>query len=368
MKKVGIMSMQRIFNYGSFLQAYGLKKILEELGVQVEFVDFHVEQPLIRNNKEKKFLFFEKLMDVFRTKASLKQKFQFILYKLKFKKKYLKRLGVKTKKNFTPKLDVLIIGSDEVFNCVQSNPNVGYSKELFGYSNNAKKLISYASSFGNTTLKKLEKFKIKNEISELLKDFDSLSIRDSNSEKIITSLIGIRPVCNLDPVLVYDFINKCEISKIKNKKKYMILYAYSGRISEKEGEWIKRFAREKNLQIYAIGGIQNCADKFINCSPLEVIAYFNDAEYVVTDTFHGTIFSVITHRKFISLIRKSNGDSYGNEEKLTDLLKRIKLSKRMIYDINTSSEILAQHIDYETVDEIIENERKKTLMYLEKNI
>lgn len=367
-KKVGIMSMQRIFNYGSFLQAYGLKKILEELGAQVVFVDFHIEQPLIQKYNEKRFLTLEKIIDIFRTEVSLKEKIQFIIYKLKFKRKYLKQLGVKEDKNFTPKLDVLIIGSDEVFNCVQSNPNVGYSKELFGYNNNAKKLISYAGSFGNTTLKKLEKFEIKKEISELLQKFDSLSVRDVNSGRIVSTLTDIQPTYNLDPVLIYNFMDKCLISPKKKQKKYMILYAYSGRISEKEGKWIKKFARENGLQIYAIGGIQKCADKFVSCAPLEVIAYFNNAKYVVTDTFHGTIFSIITHRKFISLIRKSSGDSYGNEEKLSDLLKKMNLTERIVYDIDKALVVLDKRIDYKRVDEVIAIERKKALMYLEKNI
>ena len=57
MNKVGILSMQRIKNYGSFLQAYGLKKIIEELGYEVEFVDYHVGEPLIgTNNSKKKFI------------------------------------------------------------------------------------------------------------------------------------------------------------------------------------------------------------------------------------------------------------------------------------------------------------------------
>ena len=75
-----------------------------------------------------------------------------------FAKKYMPLLGVTTEMNYNPVLDCLVIGSDEVFNCIQKNSNVGYSPELFGKDNHAKRLMTYAASFGNTTLEKLERY------------------------------------------------------------------------------------------------------------------------------------------------------------------------------------------------------------------
>lgn len=159
MKKIGIMSMQRIYNYGSFLQAYGLKKIVESLGGKVEFVDYHKGKPLIEKDSSKGFKHkVKKGFELLNYRASIKQKIQFINYKRNFANKYVYQLGIGPKMNYNPKLDVLIIGSDEVFNCVQSNPNVGYSLELFGKNNNANQLVSYAASFGNTTIKKIKVF------------------------------------------------------------------------------------------------------------------------------------------------------------------------------------------------------------------
>lgn len=76
-----------------------------------------------------------------------------------------------------PDTDVLVIGSDEVFNCVQSNPDVGCSMELFGKDSRAKKIISYAASFGNTGIKELKRFDVQDEIAELLKKFTAISVR-----------------------------------------------------------------------------------------------------------------------------------------------------------------------------------------------
>lgn len=372
MSKVGILSMQRIINYGSFLQAYALKTILEEQGHEVEFVDYRVGQPLLASNQQvhsKYSRLLSKTIEVLKYNASLKQKIQFIEYKHKFAAKYFHFLGISDAVNYTPSLDVLVIGSDEVFNCIQQNKNVGYSLELFGKNSNAKKVISYAASFGNTTIEKLKEFHKEKEIGGLLNKFSAISVRDNNSGEIVEQITSKHPVYNLDPVLTYDYMNKCQyIPQKKIAEAYLILYAYSGRISDEEATWIKSYAQKKNLKIYAIGGIQSCADKFIDCSPFEVLNYFSQAQEIITDTFHGTIFSIITKRKFTTLVRRSRGMSYGNEEKLTDLLKRVGLMERMTYQIAEVAKINVEPIDYQKVNLYLNNERKNALMYLRKEI
>ena len=240
---------------------------------------------------------------------------------------------------------------------------------MFGKNNHAKKLITYAASFGNTTLEKLEKYKKANEVGALLKKFDAISVRDANSGTIVEQLTGKEPVYNLDPVLTYDYMNCCDkIPQIQTNEKYLILYAYAGRISNDEADWIAAYAKKKNLKVYAIGGIQKCADRFVDCSPFEVLAYFRNAEEVITDTFHGSIFSVITHRPFTTLIRKSVGNSYGNEEKLSDLLKRLGLANRMTTKIEDTENINEKAIDYAKVDEQLKAHREVAKEYLRKNL
>ena len=90
MRKVGIMSMQRIANYGSFLQAYALKQLIEEVGCNVEFVDYHVGAPVITENadsKNKVVRKIEKGLETFRYRAPLAHKLSFIRYKQSFAQK-----------------------------------------------------------------------------------------------------------------------------------------------------------------------------------------------------------------------------------------------------------------------------------------
>ena len=260
----------------------------------------------------------------------------------------------------------MVIGRDEVFNCVQNNTNVGFSPELFGANNNAKIVITYAASFGNTTVEKLKKYGVKDEVAGYLQKIDSISVRDKNSGNVVKELTGKEPVYNLDPVLAYDFIGKCtDIPTDAPDKDYMILYGYAGRFSKEECRKIRAYADSKGLKIFCIGGVQDACDKFIDCNPFQVIAYFQHADCVVTDTFHGTILSVITYRQFASVVRKTG---YGNAEKMTDLLGRLELSDRVVDDLDKVGDKVEEPIDYEKVDEVIRVERKKSYEYLEKVI
>lgn len=128
---------------------------------------------------------------------------------------------------------------------------------------------------------------------------------------------------------------------------------------------IRAHANSKGLKIYCIGGVQDACDKFIDCNPFQVIAYFQHADCVVTDTFHGTILSVITHRQFASVVRKTG---YGNAEKMTDLLARLRLSDRIVDDLDKVGDKVEEPIDYEQVDEIIQIERERSYKYVEGNI
>jgi hypothetical protein len=367
MKNVGILSMQRIQNYGSFLQAYGLKEILKELDCNVQFVDYLPGKTLIPTREGKGYLrSLYKVLEVIKYKAPLKAKIDFIKYKKNYGANYFPYLGINNEKNYNPEVDVLVIGSDEVFNCVQSNTNVGFSPELFGVNNRAKKLISYAASFGNTTEDTIEQYGIKDKLSHWLRNFDAISVRDENSYSIIKSLTGLEPQYNLDPVLAYDFVGKCEqIPKSVDQKKYLLLYGYSGRFSKNECEEIRKFAKYKGLEIICIGGIQSCCDRFVSGSPFEVISYFQNAEYVITDTFHGTILSIITHSKFAVLIRTTG---YSNSNKLCDLLNRLKINDRVISEIKDLQKLLEHEIDYRETDRVIADERKRTYEYLRNQI
>ena len=273
---------------------------------------------------------------------------------------YLQLIGVTNEFKYNTKVDTLVIGSDEVFNCLQTNKDVGYSIELFGYNNNANRLISYAASCGTTTISGLEKYKVKDEISECLKKFNAISVRDNNSGEVVKNLTGNEPNFNLDPVFIYDFNglipNKVDINN------YIVVYAYSNRIGYKEGKVIREFAKKNNKKLVCIGSVQNCCDICIKANPFEMLAYIKNADYIITDTFHGSVFSIKFNKKFATIIRNSN------KEKLSDLLNRFNLSNREVTDMNDLEEILTKEIDFKPVNEFLTKQITKAKEYLKENI
>ena len=365
--KIGILSMQRIKNYGSFLQAFALKKTLEELGGQVEFIDYKIEPPKVNNNIQEKKISTLRRISMIPSKVFNKDYWR--LRKLNanndFNERYeefLKDLNIRSEYNYdTSKLDMLVIGSDEVFNCLQSNPDVGYSKDLFGYSSKAKRLISYAGSFGTTKLEKLGKYNCKEEIAQMLKRFDDISVRDENSGEIIKELVHREPNYNVDPVFLYDFSDYIKDVDVKLNN-YIVVYAYGGRITEEEQVEIKKFAKKYNKKLVSIGTVQAFCDINIVLSPFELLAYIKNADFVITDTFHGSVFSIKYNKKFATIIRESN------KQKLGDLLKRFDVYDRRVEKISNLENVINKEINYTEVNKLIDGKIKDAKMYLKKNI
>lgn len=360
-KKIGIMSMQRIVNYGSFLQAFGLKRIIESLGYNVEFVDYKIGKSLV-NNISYKNKIYNKFKNLLSLPIYVKRKLFNDNLNNKYNDSIFEYLGVSDERNYPyDKIDELVIGSDEVFNCLQGYP-VCYSKELFGDNYNIT-TISYAACFGNTNIKDLKKYKIDKEIGKLLKRFKSISVRDENSYEIIKKLTKKDAVINLDPVLIYDYQNDIINSvKISN---YILLYAYASRLTDEEKKYIIKFAKHNNKKIVSIGSFQEIADYNLVVNPFEVFAYFKNADFIITDTFHGSIFSIKMHSKFCTIIRNGNA---GNSNKLYDLLFRLKRTDRIINKIEDLNALYNKNIDYKETDNIIEKGKNNALKYLKDNL
>ena len=362
--KIGILSMHRILNYGSFFQAYSLKRILESLGHEVVFVDYKVRwtKDSILQYKEKSFPYLRMLKRMALHRYDYNKRKQDPLYKY-FQPCY-EMLGLESDYHFRTKVDVLIIGSDEVFNCLQKNVDVGYSLELFGKNNRAKKLISFAASFGDTTLEKIEKYHVGEELGRLLSRFDAISVRDQNSAGIVQHLCGTVPLQHMDPALLANLENdewkKCPLEH------FMIVYGYYHRFSLEEGEAISSFASKRGLKLLILNAPQSFGDTFIRCRPDEMLGYFKKAEYVITDTFHGTIFSVIYHKPMAIFCRTPQNTTYSNENKLLDLVDKLGLRSQLVTKPETLPDILDSKINFDVLDDIRNNERDKAIEYLRK--
>lgn len=369
MMKVCILSMQKVSNFGSLLQSYALKSLLENLGHEVKFIDIEKndeENSLITGHKldyTKECLVDNKLI------SKLKK-----IDKYVFNRLHIKKLQKRQEKLFDDfrrenlinanpqeKFDYCVIGSDEVFNCL-SKSKWGFTTQLFGNVRQAKNVITYAASCGYTTIDKLP-IDVKNLIIDTFKNVKAFSVRDDNTFKFVQELTENDISFNSDPVIACDFANEiCEYD-IKLPKKYCIVYSYYNRINSKaEIKAIKSFCKKNKLTIVSVGCPQKWIKNHLVLKPFEIIKVFQNAEFVVTDTFHGTIFSARWAKKFMSIIRESN------KNKMTSLVKLLKLEKHLAKDIAEIDEIYNRNKDYLEIDNICSFEREKSVSYLKKSI
>ena len=367
-KKVGILSMQRVINYGSFLQAYALKQLLLQNGAdEVYFIDIEKGRELPGFEYSKNQSKWHKL------KRLLQIIFTGLLFQKIRDRKFTKRLKKSIEDCFpileldkpAPKeFDLVVIGSDEVFNCCQPAP-WGYTLQLYGRVLNAKKVISYAGSFGHTRYEQLVQLGIDKEIGETMKTMAAISVRDQNSYDIVEKLTGIKAEMHLDPVLIYGYEKEIAERKVSYPGKYMVIYSYQGRINDKmEIKEITSFAKEHKLKLISIFCRYDwCDEAIIPETPFDVLGWFKGAEYVVTDTFHGTIFSIITGRMFVTLVRKTGRVTNG--EKISSLLRQLELGQRCVeIDKNALNSKLAGDVDRQRVDKELAECRKLCQMYL----
>ena len=253
--------------------------------------------------------------------------------------------------------DLAVIGSDEVFNAVLPS-KWGFTTQLFGDIQNAKRVVTYAASCGSTSYDDVIRFNIANDINNAMSNIEHISVRDNNTSYFVESITRKTPQQHLDPVFISDFDEY--IPKIKSRKPYLLIYAYGNRIQdESEIAAIKKYAKTHGLDILSVGMQQRWCKNNIVANAFELLAYVKNAACIVTDTFHGSVFSIKYNKKFAVLIRESN------KNKLGDLLCKFDLESRSVNHCDDLCKILDQEIDKDSINRIIDLEKSKSYEYLD---
>lgn len=362
--------MNRIVNYGSFLQAYALQKMLQQLDHETEFMDIGPQKKtyykMYPNNPHycknilkawiHKFLGHRETSTLMFSEQK-NWRYYHTLYH-SFPKWWEEHLHMKREDNLNCNYEAIVIGSDEVFNCTQESA-WGTSMKWFGEGLNTRRLISYAASFGFTTWGRLESSHLQETVAKNLKNFHVLSVRDENSRSIVEQC-GAYAATHLDPVLVYDYENIT--SRDKRLEKNLIIYTYPDRLKEKHIiDQIKTLAKKEGLTLVSIGSYYDwCKNPVL--TPFQVLQYFRNAKYIVTDTFHGTVFSLKFATPFATLVRDSN------RQKLGDLLSRLGQEEAAITDADNLEEVLHRQMPAEALKQRLLEERQKTMSYLKENL
>ena len=364
MKKVGIITQHRVVNYGSVLQAYALQSKINELGYECEVIDYYPERFTpkgmlcrIKNKSEK----FEKSI-ILRSVARMiilpsyfkrfKMFFGFIEKNLNLSKKTFRELCELEGYRFD--YDVFCTGSDQVWN-YGWNEKIEYPYFL-SFAPDDKRKISYAASFGKSTLLDCEI----DETKRLLERYDAISVRELSGVEIISDL-GISGTVNvLDPTLL---LSGNEWRKIASSKytndKYILIYNlnrnsridnYAKRLSKKTGLEVRYISYQLH-EFYKYGKMyfNNCVEDFL--------ALIDNAQYIITDSFHATAFSLNFNKEFVIVYP----GKYST--RLQSILEILGLPDRVANDENDLS-VVEQKIDYKYVNSILDSKRCDSLAWL----
>ena len=367
--KICILTQPLGHNYGGIMQNYALQKVLKEMGHDVWTEDRKPNKNFLSKIKKVYFvrlLFGKKKISTpsLTEKAIIEQNLrQFIKENIQTTIPIHSSNKIKLLKyNF----DAYLVGSDQVWRPC-------YSYNLYNYFLDFTKglhvkRMAYAASFGvdnwEFTDEQTKKCK------KLAKQFDYVSVREDSGIELCKSHLGIDAIHVLDPTLLLEkeeyisIINK----KIINKKDNSLMVYVLDKTTDKENI-IQKISEHLGLKINSVlpkqlhsNRLQEKIEACILPPVIEWIKGFMDADFVVTDSFHGTIFSIIFNKPFISIGNKSRGLS-----RFTSLLKNFGLENRLILSSDDlTKELIEAPIDFKKVNIIKEQQKQIAIKFLTK--
>jgi hypothetical protein len=283
---IGILTFHDGPNHGAYLQAFALMRVLQNTGHNVTIINYknwvhHREEGFWQIRKFRRpirFIDFYKKYKAFRNAHRELNQTDFTTNPEDIKRRHF---------------DLVVFGSDVIWNY----KIFGYDDIYFGGLNAGRK-VAYAASFGWVDSQE----DIDPKVSEGLSRFDSISVRDTNSQEIIKQLFDYIPPITLDPTFIFDFTKVIETKRItKRFRPYLLVYSYVS--TENTLKMVFEYARKHELEIIAVGYRQSWCDRVLmNIGPFEWVQLFENAFAVVTSTYHGIIFS-IKNRKDVFFIQ-----------------------------------------------------------------
>lgn len=347
--KIGILTFHKAHNYGAVLQAYALQTYLQSLNHTVEFIDYRNEELL------NVYKWFD--LNRFKTRHlnNIYKELKLILpRKKRFKKfdEFINRyLNLSTKEYSLNSYDVIIIGSDQVWNTNLTN---GFDNMYWGNFkiNNNCKLVSYAASMQdeipNDNISKIKKY---------LNNFTYISVREDSIAKTLNSITNKNISVVLDPTLL---LSKEQWNSICNeriiKEPYLLLYQV--RKNDKAKEIAKKIARKLNLRlIYLSASIDiNNSTEIVSSGPQDFVNLFKYAHFVVCTSFHGTVFSIIFNIPFCSILLND-----GKDNRVKNLLDKLNLKERGVENYNDA---ILNDINWENVQNSLSILKKNSKEYI----
>lgn len=358
--KIGIVTYFRVANYGAMLQAYALWHVLSEMGHEVVFVScpFSVAKRISLWR-----CFVSRKATYLRKKIVQYLRFPMTKFAMSFPQtKFCNSLDDCRKE--TAGFDVLIVGSDQMWNPMW-NSGVNLRYVMLDFAPASVPRIAYAVSFG---AKEWQDSRTAKEAGALISKFRAVSVRESSGMALAKLLSGSDDVeCLLDPTLLHNKDFYLQVIKTGSRVVESVPYIFKYMIEDLTLKYEEEHVLEKVTTKTGVSKIKSdrvkvkgvvgrlCGRMLGIEGSISVPEWMNSilqADYVVTNSFHGTAFSIIFHRPFITLLL--TGEKSGMNERILSLLESLGLRDRAVYaneDVAIHSAICG-HVDWKKVDEL----------------
>lgn len=359
MKKIGILTFHDTLNYGASMQCYALQEKLYLMGANVEVVNYRC--PKFVKEYSPYFVSKRNIRKILYMLAALKMNVIKQEKKKKFQKKY-----IRLSREYTPdtivaaneKYDAFITGSDQVWNWHLTDFDKSY---FLDFVQNDKGKYSYAASFG---ISEIEEDK-QAEYQKLLSGYSAISVREESGAKLLKEMINGNVEVVVDPVFLLSAEEWEKIAKKAPISGYVLLYSIND--TEAYECAVKLAKRTKKKLVYLNAPVKRFGNfkKITNIGPDEFVGWFKSADYVVTDSFHGVVASILFEKQFIAL---QDRDIVANtNSRVWDLLNKIGLTDRIVKD-TMQSDIIFEKIQYQQVKKALDVYIENSIVFLKKII
>lgn len=358
--KLGIVTFHRAINYGAVLQTYALQHTMDKLGAEAEVLDYHCDyleknyrvlQRLRNTNGLKSFaaVFIKCAIPATKKEIAFKK---WLRKHCKLSRSYKEDI-----EQANDQYDAFITGSDQVWNY----NHTAFDKTYFlDFVHDRSRKFSYAASFGFSELAQEYILPYR----ELLEDFSGISVREASGAKLAGKILGIPNIpVTVDPVLLLR-PQDWNVQTRPIKEKYIFIYELMP--SDDVVKFALALAQKHDLKIIrTTNTLQRPSHKRIKnvfgISPQTFLEYINNAEYVVTNSFHGTAFSILFNKQFY--VCRLTDTMTPLNARLDDLLALCGLEDRVVDTGATSCDI-----DFAPVNLRLEKERQAGISYLKETV
>ena len=353
--KIGIITFINTINFGASLQAYALQETLNKFGNDAEvirYVNKEIEEK--EKNSSKKNISLKTIYKNLIMGKGIKKK---ILAFQKFEGDNIvfgDELNNKTVDVVNSKYDLFITGSDQVWNMRITNADWNYA---LSFVNDDRKKISYAPSFGNDVFPDDKKEVMK----KYLERFKAISVREKSGKDLINEICNRDAEVVLDPTLLLNKNDWEKRIKFKPQMNHYIL-VYFPHNKKKVFDFVYKLKEKTGLPVVYLSispKIQKEVKTIYDASPDEFLGWINNADYVVTGSFHGTAFSLNLNKQFYY-------EPSGKESRIGNLVNLTGTENRSI-DNNVDCNI-EKNINYSEVNQKLDEQRDKSLEWLKNAI